>query len=70
MGHFPWPMSNKQLQDRFSSENISIEELADMWIQLDQNEATKEEIIKLRETSNSNELENRLRQRIKFGTAG
>ena len=65
-----WPMSNVELRDRFSRENIPIEELAAMWIRMDQNEATRGEIAQLNEESNSKELENRLRHRIQFGTAG
>ena len=65
-----WPMSKAELRDWFSQENIPIEELVGMWIRLDQNETTREEIKRLADESNSNELEGRLRPRIQFGTAG
>ena len=65
-----WPMSNVELRDWFSRENIPVEELVGMWIRMDQNETTRREIVQLSEEFNSNELENRLRNRIQFGTAG
>jgi hypothetical protein len=65
-----WPMSNVELRDWFSRENIPVEELVGMWIRMDQNETTRREIVQLNEEFNSNELENRLRNRIQFGTAG
>ena len=63
-------MSNFELRDWFSRNNIPIEELAGMWIRMDQNETTRGEIAQLSKESNLKELENRLRHRIQFGTAG
>lgn len=45
-------------------------ELAEEWLRLDQDQATKHEILTLLEEGNIVELENRLRTRIAFGTAG
>ena len=64
-------MSNEELRQWFSAKDIPIEELARMWIQMDQNETTRAEIELLSKDLNGiNELENRLRNRIEFGTAG
>jgi hypothetical protein len=67
-----WPMSNEELRDWFSRENIPIEELAEIWIHMDQNQNTKAEIQRLIQNpiQTRGELESRLRQRIQFGTAG
>src|SRR5271155_5409556 len=66
-----WPLSNEELREWFSTENIPIAELARMWIQMDQNETTRAEIESLSKDPNGiHELENRLRNRIQFGTAG
>ena len=66
-----WPLSNEELREWFSTENIPIAELARMWIQMDQNETTRTEIENLnKDTNGIHELENRLRNRIQFGTAG
>lgn len=46
------------------------QELAWEWLRLDQDQTTKDEISKLLEEGNEAELENRLRTRIAFGTAG
>jgi hypothetical protein len=66
----PWPMSNEELRQWFSRENISLDELTRMWIRMDQNERTKTEIQTLKGAGDIKELEKRLRQRIQFGTAG
>lgn len=65
-----WPMSNIEIKDWFYRKNIPIEELVGIWIRMDQNEITRGEIAQLGEEFNSKELENRLRHRIQFGTAG
>src|SRR5579859_3207120 len=65
-----WPMSNEELQQWFSRDNIPIEELTQMWLAMDQNPSTKSEIIDLRSKNDNTELEKRLRNRIQFGTAG
>lgn len=67
----PWPMSNEELRDWFSREHIPLEELVQIWLHMDQNEATKSEMEKLaKEPNSARELETRLRPRIQFGTAG
>jgi hypothetical protein len=65
-------MTNNQLRVWFSRGSIPIEELSQMWIQLDRNEETKKEIqsLLLDLDTNHKELEVRLRHRIEFGTAG
>ena len=65
-----WPMSNEELQQWFSRDNIPIEELTQMWLSMDQNSSTKSEITELNEKRDTLELEKRLRNRIQFGTAG
>ena len=65
-----WPMSNEELQQWFSRDNIPIEELTQMWLSMDQNTSTKSEITQLQQQGNTSELETRLRKRIQFGTAG
>jgi hypothetical protein len=65
-----WPMSNDELRQWFSRENISLDELTRMWIRMDQNERTKTEMQRLKDVGDTKELEKRLRQRIQFGTAG
>jgi phosphoglucomutase len=47
-----------------------IKELAEEWLQLDQDPATTDEIYKLLVKGDTAELEKRLRNRIAFGTAG
>lgn len=47
-----------------------IQDLANEWLRLDQNERTREEIQNLLADNNVEELEKRLRNRIAFGTAG
>lgn len=47
-----------------------IKELAQEWLELDQDTSTSDEIKKLLADDNTNELEKRLRHRIAFGTAG
>jgi phosphoglucomutase len=47
-----------------------IKELAREWLELDQDQTTMDEITKLLADGDTNELENRLRNRIAFGTAG
>jgi hypothetical protein len=74
-GNVLWPMSNKELRVWFSRDNISIEELTEIWLHMDKNEATKNEILQLSKRKDGNnevntELEERLRKRIQFGTAG
>jgi hypothetical protein len=65
-----WPMSNEDLQIWFSRQDIPIEELVEMWLHMDQNEATRLEVVELRKANNIRELESRLQHRIQFGTAG
>jgi hypothetical protein len=65
-----WPMSNEELQIWFSRKDIPIEELIEMWLLMDQNEATRLEVKELSKANSAKELEKRLRSRIKFGTAG
>ncbi|KAJ6500366.1 hypothetical protein C8R45DRAFT_820604 [Mycena sanguinolenta] len=48
----------------------SLESLVSEWLRLDQNEATKSEIKHLWDQGNTAELEQRMRTRIEFGTAG
>ena len=62
--------SNSNLQKWFSREHIPVEELTQMWLQLDRNETTRAEISALRQENDTVELEKRLRKRIEFGTAG
>jgi hypothetical protein len=74
-GNVLWQMSNKELRVWFSRDNISIEELTEIWLHMDKNEATKNEILQLSKRKDGNnevntELEERLRKRIQFGTAG
>lgn len=45
-------------------------ELAEEWLRLDKDEATRDEIYKLLVRGDDVELERRLRTRIAFGTAG
>lgn len=66
----PWPMSNEEILQWFSRDNIPLDELIQMWIRMDQNEKTRVEIQTLKEAGDTKELERRLRQRIQFGTAG
>jgi hypothetical protein len=65
-------MSNEELREWFSKENIPIEQLGKMWANLDKDEQAKKEInsLLLDVDTNRKELEARLRQRIQFGTAG
>ena len=65
-----WPISNDELRDWFSRGNIHVEELAEIWIHMDQNESTKAEIRQLVADGDYKQLEARLRTRIQFGTAG
>jgi len=66
-----WPMSNSELRQWFSRSNISIQELTQLWLKMDQNENTRSEILQLSQLPDgATELEKRLRQRIQFGTAG
>jgi hypothetical protein len=69
-GSVQWPMSNEELRAWFSRDSISIEELAQMWIHMDQNEETNREIREYLDRRQFNILEKRLRKRIQFGTAG
>ncbi|KAF2197464.1 hypothetical protein GQ43DRAFT_203559 [Delitschia confertaspora ATCC 74209] len=48
----------------------SIKELAEEWLQLDQDKSTTDEIFRLLHDRDYEELERRLRTRIAFGTAG
>lgn len=50
--------------------HASIQDLAKRWLQLDQDETTRKEIKYLLDSNNEAELEQRLRKRIAFGTAG
>lgn len=50
--------------------NPTTQELASEWLRLDQDQTTRDEISKLLEVGNDAKLENRLRTRIAFGTAG
>ncbi|KAF3201781.1 Phosphoglucomutase-3 [Orbilia oligospora] len=54
------------------SENAdkTIQQLVKEWLELDQNEATRQEIKDLSDKKDYDELEKRLRTRIAFGTAG
>jgi hypothetical protein len=65
-----WPMSNEELREWFSKEDIPIQHLAEMWLRMDQDETTKAEITQLLNEAKTIELEKRLRHRIQFGTAG
>ncbi|KAK0502948.1 hypothetical protein EDD18DRAFT_1306220 [Armillaria luteobubalina] len=47
-----------------------MDDLVKEWLQMDKNDVTRNEIQKLWETGNSEELERRMRLRIEFGTAG
>lgn len=47
-----------------------IQDLAQRWLALDQDESTRKEIQDLVQANNVSELESRLCQRIAFGTAG
>ncbi|KIY71646.1 hypothetical protein CYLTODRAFT_345563 [Cylindrobasidium torrendii FP15055 ss-10] len=48
----------------------SLDTLVDNWLRLDKNEATRNEVLALRQAGNTDELERRMRKRIEFGTAG
>ncbi|KAK6357114.1 Phosphoglucomutase-3 [Orbilia javanica] len=48
----------------------TIQQLVKEWLELDQNEATRQEIQNLSDKEDYDELERRLRTRIAFGTAG
>lgn len=65
-----WPMSNEELLQWFSRDNLPIQELTQMWLSMDQNPGTKSEITELLKKDDTPELEQRLRHRIQFGTAG
>lgn len=47
-----------------------MDDLVKEWLRMDKNEATRNEIQKLWEIGNNEELERRMRKRIEFGTAG
>ncbi|PBK96517.1 hypothetical protein ARMGADRAFT_699497 [Armillaria gallica] len=47
-----------------------MDDLVKEWLRMDKNEVTRNEIQKLWETGNKEELEGRMRKRIEFGTAG
>ncbi|KAJ7702443.1 hypothetical protein B0H17DRAFT_1044354 [Mycena rosella] len=49
---------------------ISLEALVNEWLHLDQNEATRQEIQHMWNEGKTTELEQRMRNRIEFGTAG
>jgi hypothetical protein len=65
-----WPMSNEEIQQWFSRDNIPLDELIQMWMIMDQNDKTKTEILRLKDAGDIKDLEKRLGQRIQFGTAG
>ncbi|KAL7413282.1 phosphoglucomutase 1 [Mrakia frigida] len=48
----------------------SLQEALDEWLEYDQNESTRKEIVELRDAQDWNELTKRLGSRIEFGTAG
>ncbi|CAO3613777.1 unnamed protein product [Mucor hiemalis] len=48
----------------------TLEALAEEWLSLDQNEETRNEIVQLQKSNNTEELAKRLSTRIEFGTAG
>lgn len=48
----------------------SLEHLVKQWLDLDQDESTRKEILDLAAAKHNDELERRLRTRITFGTAG
>ncbi|KAJ6547199.1 hypothetical protein B0H19DRAFT_257242 [Mycena capillaripes] len=48
----------------------SLESLVSEWLRLDQNEATRQEIQRMWDEGNTAALEQRMRSRIEFGTAG
>lgn len=48
----------------------TIDDLAQRWLDLDQDDSTRQEIQQLVQSNNVAELESRLRNRIAFGTAG
>lgn len=49
---------------------LNTQQLVERWLQLDQDEETRAEILQLLQQKNTTELEGRLRKRIAFGTAG
>ncbi|KAF5351599.1 hypothetical protein D9758_007163 [Tetrapyrgos nigripes] len=49
---------------------MSLKELVDAWMSMDQNEQTRSEIQSLWDKSDTDALERRMRNRIEFGTAG
>ncbi|KAJ7470417.1 hypothetical protein FB451DRAFT_1339920 [Mycena latifolia] len=49
---------------------VSLESLVNEWLRLDQNETTRQEIQQMSDEGKTTELEQRMRTRIEFGTAG
>src|SRR5215472_11066621 len=60
------PPDHKELGDR----RPDITELAKEWLRIDRDAETREQIYRLLHENKKNELEDRLRNRIAFGTAG
>jgi len=51
-------------------DTANLNQLVQKWLQLDQNEGTRKEILQLQAAGDNAELANRMLHRIDFGTAG
>jgi hypothetical protein len=59
------------LKDWFSRDDIPLQELVQMWLQMDKNASTRTQIEELcQDPSNEQKLRDLLSSRIQFGTAG
>ena len=64
-------MTNLELREWFSRENIPLQKLTQIWLQMDQNVTTREQIEELnKDPSNEQKLRDLLATRVQFGTAG
>jgi len=64
-------MSNLEVKEWFSRESIPLQELVHIWLQMDQNAATRKQIEELaKDPSKADYLHDILASRIQFGTAG
>jgi hypothetical protein len=59
------------VKDFFSRDNIPLQELVQIWLQMDKNPTTRKQIEELsRDPANEQKLRDLLATRIQFGTAG
>jgi hypothetical protein len=66
-----WPMTNLELKEWFSRDNIPLQELIQIWLQMDKNASTRKQIEELsHDLSTEQKLRDLLASRIQFGTAG